>query len=648
MGALSPLFLWAAVAVGVPLFLHLFQRQQTHRVPFPALRYLERTEREHARRIRFRQLLLLVVRSAIVLAVVGAGARLFARGSGGAHPPTALAVVLDNSMSSGLVVGEERVLDQLKRLAHRSISTASESDRIWVIRAGEPWLPAVPGGPEESLAIVEEAVVSAAAGDLSGALARAVELVSSAGLAAREVHLVSDLQASAFTQRGAMPAGDVPVVVWAPGGVPDTNHALTRVLVGGGLPPLVGQRSDVTVDASPGPAEDTVATPVRVVLDGRVRGAGAVAPGGSLTLPLPPAPPGWLTGYVDADADALRADDRRWFALRARPAPGVALVGDVGPFVTEAVAVLEAGGRLRQVGVREADVVLSASGEGMDGMRPTGAALLLPPEDPTLLPALNRRLQERGIPWRAERLDAEGEVALDGIALPDALVGARAHRWHRLTLVDDPSTPTRTLARAAGDPWAVEGTDTSGRRYLLLASPLDAASTSLPLSASMIRFLDWATGAWAAAGGGPVERATGTSLSAPRDADAVRLPSGTELPLDGTRMFVATGEAGLYAFLAGDSAVAFEALNPPPSESDLTPLEPRALESAVGRDVTRVRREDAWERAAFRVRQGPELWRPLVLGALVLLLVEAVVAASGRSAPSRRSEPAVEPVRGAR
>ena len=648
MGALSPLFFWAAVAVGVPVFLHLFQRQQAHRVAFPALRYLERTEREHARRIRLQQLLLLAVRSAVILAVVGAGARLFVRGRGSAHPPTALAVVLDNSMSSGLVVGEARALDQLKRLARRSVAAASDHDRIWVIRAGEPWLPAVPGGPDEALEIVDRTGVSVTAADLSEALARAIELVSSAGLPTREVHLLSDLQASAFPDRGTMPAGDVPVVAWAPRGDPVINHALTRVLVGGGLPPLAGQRSDITVDAAQGAPGDTATTPVRVVLEGRVRGAGAVAPGGSLTLPLPPTQAGWMTGYADADADALRADDRRYFVLRARPAPGVALAGDVGTFVAEAVAVLEAGGRLRRTDIAEANVVIAASGEGMVDMRAAAAVLLLPPEDPTLLPALNRRLQESNIPWRAERVDAEGEATLEGIAVPDVLDGGRARRWYRLALEGDPSSPTQTLAQVAGDPWAVEGTDRLGHRYLLLASPLDAASTSLPLSSAMIRFLDWVTGAWAAAGGQLAERVTGEPLSAPRDADAVRMPSGTEVPVDGTRMVTATGEAGIYAFLSGDSVVAYEALNPPPRESDLTKLEPRALEGAVGSRLTRVGREDEWGGAVFRARQGPELGRWLVLGALVLLFAEAVLAASGRRTRRGRDEPAAEAARGAR
>ena len=76
MGALNPIFLVAGLAIGVPIFLHLFQRHQTRRVSFPALRYLERTEREHARQIRLRQLLLLVARVTALLLIVGAGARL--------------------------------------------------------------------------------------------------------------------------------------------------------------------------------------------------------------------------------------------------------------------------------------------------------------------------------------------------------------------------------------------------------------------------------------------------------------------------------------------------------------------------------------------------------------------------------------------
>ncbi|MCH2461337.1 MAG: BatA domain-containing protein, partial [Gemmatimonadetes bacterium] len=90
MGLLNPLFLLAGVAVAVPIFLHLFQRHDTQRFSFPALRYLERTERERAREIKIRQLLLLLARVAVLLLLVGAVARVGFYGQSGSHPPTAV------------------------------------------------------------------------------------------------------------------------------------------------------------------------------------------------------------------------------------------------------------------------------------------------------------------------------------------------------------------------------------------------------------------------------------------------------------------------------------------------------------------------------------------------------------------------------
>jgi hypothetical protein len=637
------LFLIAGLAVGVPLFLHLFHRHQARRVSFPALRYLQRTERDHARRIRLRQLLLLLVRSLVVLALVGAGARLFIRGGGVAHPPTAVAIVLDNSMSSGLVLGEERALDRLKALALQTLDAANPEDRIWVVRAGDPWLPALPGDPAAARALVESTTPSAARGDLSASLARAAELVSTSGLQPREIHLLSDLQSTAFDPDRTQPAGDLPVVVWTPPDPVPVNRAITGALVGGGLPPLEGQRSEVTVTTAPGPDDDTVGVSVRVVVDERVRGAGNVPAGSSLSLPLPPTPAGWVLGYAEADADALRVDDRRYFAFHARPAPSLAVAGDPGLFLGQALEVLEAADRLRITPPSTADVVVSVAGEGIAGVGPDGAVLILTPSDPDLLPSLNRRLGEAGIPWQAARANQLGEALVEGAALPESLEGVRVASRYRLVLAADPPAPTRTLGLVAGEAWLVTGSDPNGRRYLLLASPLDAAASTLPVSADMIRFIDWVTGQWAGSGGTPEARIAGEPLPAPFGADRVRLPSGEEAPIDGTRTFRRTREAGFYSFLAGDRVVAVEAVNPPEAESLGLGAEGRfAFERLVGSDPTPVRREDRWERSIYRVRQGPELWWPLLAGALVLLMLESAMAAAGRGRRARDATVGVE------
>src|SRR5690606_8530377 len=147
MGFLSPLLLVLGAAVAVPIILHLFQRHQGPRVIFPALRYLRRAEKEHARQIKLRQLLLMLLRVAAILLLALAAARPFARGAGAQHSPTAVAIVLDNSLSTGVIAGDRRLLDVLRDRALETLEAAGPDDRFWLIRAGAPWEPALSGDP---------------------------------------------------------------------------------------------------------------------------------------------------------------------------------------------------------------------------------------------------------------------------------------------------------------------------------------------------------------------------------------------------------------------------------------------------------------------------------------------------------------------
>jgi hypothetical protein len=629
MGALSPMFLAAAVAIGVPIFIHLFQRHETRRVSFPALRYLERTEREHARQIKLRQLILLLARVAVLLLVVGAGARLFFKGRGTAHPPTAVVIVLDNSMSSGLVVGETRVLDRLKDIAHRSIEGASDEDRFWVLRAGEPWLPALPGDAADARAAIDDTQPTDAHGALDAAIERAAGLLAASGFDQQEIHLLSDLQESAFPPAGEQPGGSIPIVVWTTDDEIPLNTGLKSVVVGGGLPPLEGQRSEVTI-AALASESDTARLPVRLVVNERIRGAASVPAGSATSVGLPPTGAGWVRGYADSDPDALRADDRRFFAFRSRPAPAVAMTGAPGLFADQALSVLEQAGRISRGAVATSDLLVSDEGLGLESLPASASVLVLPPTDPTRLPALNRRLSDAGVPWRVESRAAFGEAELAGRLLPPSLAGVRALRWYRLRLMGESDNASSVLADAGGDPWIVQGQDAIGRRYLLVASPLDEGSSTLPVSSSMLQFFDWAASEWAGAGGTTTEYLAGDHISAPRPATHVRLPGGVEIEIDGTRMVRGTGQAGFYTFLSGDTEVSVFALNVPGEESRLARISSHDLEAHLGTDVTTVDREAQWGRSVFRARQGPELWWPLLLAAALLLAIEALVAASGR------------------
>lgn len=178
MTLLAPALLALGLAVAVPLALHLSRRHQAPLLIFPALRYLRRAEREHASRLRLRQMLLLALRVLAILLITAAAARPFLPTGGVDHHPTSVVIILDNSLASGGVVGDRRVLDHLKDAAVETLARAAPHDRVWLVRAGEPWEPAVTGEREMVASAVRQTEASASDADLGSQLERAASILA--------------------------------------------------------------------------------------------------------------------------------------------------------------------------------------------------------------------------------------------------------------------------------------------------------------------------------------------------------------------------------------------------------------------------------------------------------------------------------------
>ena len=636
MGFLSPIFLLAGLAVAVPLILHLFHRHDAKRMVFPALQYLLRTEKEHARTIRFRQLLLLLLRVAAILLLVGAGARPFLRGGGGIHDPTATVLIVDNSMSSGLIRGGARVLDHLKAVALRSIDRASDEDRVWLIRAGEPWAPAITGSRAEVGAAVLETEVTDARGDLRTALQRAVVLASGAGLDAAEIHLISDLQASAFEGGGSpVDGGPVPVVVFNGGSGDGENAYLDSMMIGGGLLPLANQRTSMSVRIA-GDA-DSAGVPLRLVVANRIRGTATGGTGISALLPIGPFAAGDVDGYVETDPDDLRGDDRRFFAFRVRSAPTLATSGSTPFFVSEAIPVLIDAGRVSPAPIADAEILISAAGAGMtEPAREGRAVIVLPPNDPALLPGLNRALTAAGIPWRYEPTNTVGEASVTRWSGPVDLEAVRIRSHYALIPGGGDSNQGVLATLSSGNPWLVEGATPRGS-YLLFASDVDEQSTNLPVTAALMPLMEWMVSRWRDGRRTQGDVVAGTPISVPPSTTSVRDPAGTVHAVDATQPFAATSEAGLYAILAGDSTIQMVAVNAPSEESVLLPIDAGELRGLLPGPSTLVTDSARWAGAVFSTGQGPEIWRWLVVAVALVLVAESLVAASGPSSVGSRT-----------
>src|SRR5262249_57382235 len=159
------------------------------RVEFPAARYLARAEKEHSRTLRMRNLLLMLLRVLALIAIAAAAARPVASWVGAGHAPTAIAIVIDNSLSSSVVVDGRPLLDQFKSMARNVVNAATSADRLWLVTIDGR----VRGGSAATLrGDISRLEPLAGSGDPGTALSPAAGLVRSGGLDATEVALPTD------------------------------------------------------------------------------------------------------------------------------------------------------------------------------------------------------------------------------------------------------------------------------------------------------------------------------------------------------------------------------------------------------------------------------------------------------------------------
>ncbi len=526
---------WALAAlplVALPLILHLVHRREPPEVLFPAVRYLDDATRDHRRRLRVQHLLLLLVRTLILLALVLAAAGLrLPRLSVGSHPPTALALVVDNSASSGVVVDGEVLVRSLAAAARDVVARATPADRLWLLTANGSVLAGTPEILSEQL----EALTSVPYRlDLGAAITRARALTAAAGLPG-EVVVVTDVQRSAL---GAA-SGDGPILLLRPTGAVAPNRAL-HLVEAVDLPwSRDGGRLRVEVTAP-----DSVPVPVLVTTGTSAAREVLVPPGIATTMPVMPSVAGWGSVTVTLPPDEFRIDDSREVPIRVAPPPTV--TWDTGDrFVAAALEVLAADRRIRR------------GGEITVGPLGGGASLVVPPTDPAQIGALNRGLAGRGIPWQYGTPTHVTTHTDSNEVLPQAVA---VHQ--RFTLESTGATPPPLLT-VADEPWLVQ----SGQ-VLLLGSRLDPSWTELPVSAPFVPLLDRLLTRHLAGGGFLPAIAVGTTILLPPGVDAVVGMTG-RIGVESGGPWAPT-TPGAHFLLAGTDTVGAIPVTVDPRESQLS------------------------------------------------------------------------------
>ncbi len=669
MNFLNPLFLLGLAGSAVPLLIHLLTRRRPRRTEFSSVEFLREARVVEMRRFRLREWLLLLLRMLAVACLALALARPVWRGAAASGGATAVVLVVDRSLSMSAREGEESLFERARGLALEVLGALEPEDRVQVVafdEASEALLPEPVQDHARIRATLETLTAGARGTDVEAALTRGLEILSATPAVHRELYLFSDWQRSGAgappPARAAVPGLRL-LVVTLSGEAHPFNRAVSRARYRPGEPPSVEvEIARHGAEETPGGGQVPL-TAFSLVEEGRWREAGRgfldERAGGLLILKERLG----LGGRVEIGHDALVEDDARAFPGGSVGAIRVGLVsnGRALPLVLETgagagsfeLARLEAS-RLSSRELAGLDVLVlddapSLSEAGLSAVvdfarAGGGLILVLGPSanasfwNGRLLPALGDWQISGGAPVAAAsggwslRRSAVGHPVLSGFAPGGGEILSQA--TFRSAWRVDPGQEARVLARFGPDLPALLERD----NVLLFTSDTDGAWSDFLVSGAFLPF--WLQAVSHLAMGNSADLVPGERLDLPvppGQGDAawsLRAPSGRETPLSlrlsgGLPRLLSPPleELGLHLLVANGRAVRAVAVAPRHDESDLARLTVAEAERRWSDLGARALPAGAEIGTAVReARFGRELWREMLVAALLLLAAEMTLA----------------------
>jgi hypothetical protein len=358
----------AAAAASVPILIHLLNRRHYRVVNWAAMRFLQNALRKNTRRMRLEQLILLAVRTAVVLLLVGAMASVTpwaeqlwhkafpGRGLLGAAASrrTHKILVIDGSFSMALKVGDTSCFDRARAAAVRILESSPGGDGFSLVLMASPPRRVVAQPSDDARKVADEVEalrLPHGNADLAATLNAVDDLLraSPEKFDSREVYFLTDLQRSTWTARPAVdPVAAVQRIqgraraVFVDAGQDGANNlAVTGLTLGAPLA-TTGAVTPVTATVhnyGAGPAKQVRAE----LLVGRARATPSdrpfelrvvhqenvdVSPGQTVTLTFPHkfTTPGDYGVQVRLEGDALDLDDTRSAIVSVKDTVPVMLV----------------------------------------------------------------------------------------------------------------------------------------------------------------------------------------------------------------------------------------------------------------------------------------------------------------------------------
>ncbi len=202
------MMLLGAAAIAVPLALHFFYRARYRPLPWAAMTFLKQAIEQTSRRLRFQEILLLLLRCAVLLLLAFAIARPTFSGStaAGRGESVDAVFVFDTSYSMGARDGEKSRIERAKEAALTAIENLPPRSTVQIFSCADRVAalgPISPGNLDQARQIVETIALSSLTTDLLPGITEAQNALERGAGTNKEVYIFTDMQKLGWDRQAA-------------------------------------------------------------------------------------------------------------------------------------------------------------------------------------------------------------------------------------------------------------------------------------------------------------------------------------------------------------------------------------------------------------------------------------------------------------
>jgi hypothetical protein len=343
MNFLNPLVLFGLIAASIPLILHLINLRKLKQIEFSSLKFIKEMQKTKIRRIKLKQILLLILRTLIITFIVLAFARPTVSTNLpliGTYANTDIVILVDNSSSMDLSDEFGNRFTQAKNIAKDIVKNMIDGDKAIVLamNGSNTGFSDFSSSKTTIIDEISKIGMTQKTANLDNSIRQAFSLIEKTSSIRKEIIVISDAQPNTFLRRFTdekkyyYPNTSV---FYVPVGLKSNNPArnisidsltvLTKII-------QTGQPVEVKAYLNNHSQSDISGLVTSLYLNGsRVAQRPVDLSSGktneiilSGNLPIT----GIVSGYLEIENDDLEFDNKRYFSLFIPDKPHIAIFGN--------------------------------------------------------------------------------------------------------------------------------------------------------------------------------------------------------------------------------------------------------------------------------------------------------------------------------